>query len=372
MIARPASRKIVVTRGRDKPSPSITIAAHDFSRAIPRRRTRRRFLSETATTLASAFAGTLLLPALDFAAEPAGQTAGTNSGPHIAFPMAPRERISIASYPFRQFITPTESGDLSTPVSSGGAQAAPPAKMTLQEFAAHVVEKFKINKIEPWSPHFVSRDPQYLAQLRAAFEAAHVSVVNIAVDGEHSIYAVDAAERERAIAESKSWIDVAVAIGSPSVRTHVGEAKDSGPDLQRAAESLRHVAEYGAQKNVVVNLENDNPVTEDAFFIAKLIATVKSPWLHALPDFANSLVTLSEEQAYVAVDAMFSQAYNICHVKALEVNEIGAKFHVNMAKTFKILKRYNYKGYCSMEFDSPGDPYSGTADLIKQTLQYLS
>jgi len=299
-------------------------------------------------------------------------SASLDSEPHIIFPTHPRERISIASYPFRQFITPTESGELSTPVTSGGAPSSATPKMTLQDFAAHVVEKFKINKIEPWSPHFVSKDPQYLAQLRAAFEAAHVSVVNIAVDGEHSIYAVDAAERERAIAESKSWIDVAVAIGAPSVRTHVGEAKDSGPDLQRAAESLRHVAEYGAQKNVVVNLENDNPVTEDAFFIAKLIATVKSPWLHALPDFANSLVTLSEQQAYVAVDAMFSQAYNICHVKALEVNEIGAKFHVNMAKTFKILKQHNYKGYCSMEFDSPGDPYSGTADLIKQTLQYLS
>jgi sugar phosphate isomerase/epimerase len=358
-----------------------------FPRTIPRRRTRRRFLSETATTLATTFAGALLFPALDFAdasavehavegvsersGEVAGQAAGADAGPHINFPTAPRERISIASYPFRQFITPTESGELSTPVTSG-AQAAPPTKMALQDFAAHVVEKFKINKIEPWSPHFVSKDPQYLEQLRAAFEAAHVSVVNIAVDGEHSIYAVDAAEREKAIAESKSWIDVAVAIGSPSVRTHVGEAKDSGPDLQRAAESLRHVAEYGAQKNVVVNLENDNPVTEDAFFIAKLIATVRSPWLHGLPDFANSLVTLSEGQAYVAVDAMFSQAYNICHVKALEVNEIGAKFHVNMAKTFKILKQHNYKGYCSMEFDSPGDPYSGTTDLIKQTLQYLS
>jgi sugar phosphate isomerase/epimerase len=355
-----------------------------FPRPIPGRRTRRHFLSETATTLATTFAGAVLFPAIGFTGEYAaegagkrsdeatGQAAGADAGPHIDFPTAPRERISIASYPFRQFITPTQSGELSTPVTSGGAQSSPPPKMTLQDFAAHVVAKFKINKIEPWSPHFVSRDPQYLAQLRAAFEAAHVSVVNIAVDGEHSIYAVDAAEREKAIAESKSWIDVAVAIGSPSVRTHVAEAKDSGPDLQRAAESLRHVAEYGAQKNVVVNLENDNPVTEDAFFIAKLIATVRSPWLHGLPDFANSLVTLSEQQAYVAVDAMFSQAYNICHVKALEENEIGAKFHVNMSKTFKILKQHNYKGYCSMEFDSPGDPYSGTADLIKQTLQNLS
>jgi sugar phosphate isomerase/epimerase len=308
-------------------------------------------------------AGAILFPRLDIAA--------AEAGPHIDFPTAARERISIASYPFRQFITPAESGELSTPVTGSG-QSSTQAKMTLQEFAPHVVEKFKINKIEPWSPHFVSHEPKYLAELRTAFDAAHVSVVNIAVDGRHSIYAADAAEREQAIAEGKGWIDVAVAIGSPSVRTHVAEAKDSGPDVQRAAESLRHVAEYGAQKNVVVNLENDNPVTEDAFFIAKLVATVNSPWLRALPDFANSLVVMDTRQAYDAVDAMFAEAYNICHVKALEVNEIGAKFHVDMNRTFAILKHHNYKGYCSMEFDSPGDPYSGTADLIKQTLQHLS
>jgi hypothetical protein len=29
-------------------------------------------------------------------------------------------------------------------------------------------------------------------------------------------------------------------------------------------------------------------------------------------------------------------------------------------------------GYCSMEFDSPGDPYQGTADLIEKTIRYLS
>src|SRR5271167_3139902 len=130
-----------------------------------RRRTRRRFLSDTATTLAAAFAGSLLFPALDSAGEAAGERAGKNAGesagaddgPHIDFPTAPRERIAIASYSFRQFITPTESGELSTPVTSGSAQssATSPAKMTLQDFAAHVAEKFKINKIELWSPHFV-------------------------------------------------------------------------------------------------------------------------------------------------------------------------------------------------------------------------
>ena len=36
------------------------------------------------------------------------------------------------------------------------------------------------------------------------------------------------------------------------------------------------------------------------------------------------------------------------------------------------LKRHAYKGYCSMEWDDAGDPYQGTAGLIKTTLQYLS
>lgn len=32
----------------------------------------------------------------------------------------------------------------------------------------------------------------------------------------------------------------------------------------------------------------------------------------------------------------------------------------------------NYRGYFSMEFDSPGDPYAATKKLIKQSLSYLS
>ena len=66
------------------------------------------------------------------------------------------------------------------------------------------------------------------------------------------------------------------------------KARDSEPDVQRAAESFSRVAEYAEQKKVVVNMENDNPVSEDPFFIVKVVDKVNSPWLHALPDFANT------------------------------------------------------------------------------------
>ena len=43
-----------------------------------------------------------------------------------------------------------------------------------------------------------------------------------------------------------------------------------------------------------------------------------------------------------------------------------------MQKTFGFMKQRGYKGYCSMEWEASGDPYQGTADLIRQTAQYLS
>jgi len=244
--------------------------------------------------------------------------------------------------------------------------------MDLKNFVIFVKSKFNINKVEPWSEHFRSLDAKYLNDLRSIVEKNGCAMVNVAVDGEDSPYAADKAEREKAVAFSKQWIDIAATVGSPSVRTNMPPAKDSKPDLDRAADTLLRVAEYGAAKNILVNLENDNPVSEDPFFIVSIIEKVNSPWLHTNPDFANTLTTGKTEYAYKGIEAMFKHAYSICHVKAMEADEKGQLVHVDMSKTFGILKNSNYKGYCSMEFDSPGDPYQGTSYLIEKTLKSLT
>jgi sugar phosphate isomerase/epimerase len=246
--------------------------------------------------------------------------------------------------------------------------------MELKDFAAHVAEKFNIHKIEAWSPVFPSTDPKYLETFRTAAEKAHSAVVDIAVDGGHSQYSPDAAERERAVTASKLWIDVGVALGSPGIRTHIDDAKGAKPDVGLTAGTLSRVAEYAAKKNVVVHLENDNPVSEDPFFIVQVLEKVNSPWLRALPDFGNSVAAhpQDEEFAYRAIDTMFAHAYGICHVKDGEPDEQGKPTHVDLPRTFRILKENNYKGYCSIEFDAPGDPYKPTAELVEQTVKFLS
>jgi sugar phosphate isomerase/epimerase len=313
-------------------------------------KTRREFLSQSVTLAA----GTLLLPALARASA---------SQPNVSFPTDPRDRIAVASYPFRDFISP---GDYAT----AALKSTP--KMEITEFAAHVIERFHINKIEPWSAHFRSLEPKYLADFRSALERAKASVVNIAVDGEHSFYAPDPAKREQAVAANKQWIDAATTLGSPSIRTHIASADHQPPDLQRTADTLQRIVEYAATRNVVVHLENDDGVTEDPSFLVSVIEKVNSPWLRGLPDFGNSLMHLPPENAYAGLEAMFKHAYGICHVKGSESTEKGAVVPVDLSYAFRTLKKSGYRGYLSMEYDDAGDPYRGTAELIEKTLRFLT
>jgi sugar phosphate isomerase/epimerase len=286
-------------------------------------------------------------------------SASATSVPNLQFPSKARDRIAIASYPFREFI-------------AGADHKSGNPTIELKDFAAHVVARFNINKIEPWSGHFPSVDPTYLERFQAAVEKAGSRIVNIAADGEHSPYAADGAEREKSIGFAKQWVNTAAALGSPSIRLNIPTAEDSKPNLERTTDSLLRVVEHASAKNVVINLENDNPISEDPFFLVKVIERVGSPWLHALPDFANTLAHSTPERAYSGIDAMFRHAYCICHVKDGEASEQGRLFKVDMARTFGYLKERGYKGFCSMEWDRPGDPYRGTMELIEQTVHYLS
>ncbi len=287
--------------------------------------------------------------------------AAQTPGSAVHFPTELRERLAVASYPFRDFI-------------SGHHDEKPskPTKMPLTDFPAHVVSKFNVRKIEPWSAHFQSAEPAYLDQLGNAAAKAGSGFADIAADGENSIYSPDAAERERAMRFSKRWIDVAAHLGSPSVRIHIAAYKDAKPDVTQVAESLKPIADYTASKNVVVHFENDDPVSEDASFIASMLDRINSPWLRALPDFGNSFAALPTEEALRGVDQMFARAYAISHVKDAITTPANTVVQVDIAKIFALAAKHNYKGFFSMEFDSEGDPYAGTTRLVAATLKNLS
>ncbi len=300
---------------------------------------RRHFLQTSLAGLAAASASRLSAAA----------------GPNVKFPTDPHARLAVASYPFRKDLDPKHG------------------KLTLLDFPKMIADRFGVSGIEPLDEHFPSTDATFLNKFRKALAASHSHVVNIAVGRLHgSFYDLDPNKRKTAIDNARHWVDVAGAIGSPGIRTHIQSARGTQPDVDRTAGSLSALAVYASQKRIVVSLENDDPHSEDAFFIVQVLEKVNNPWLRALPDFCNSMILGKGDQYnYDAVTAMFAHAYSICHVKDSETDN-GKLYNIDIAKTFGIAKAANYRGYFSMEWDAEGDPYENTKRLVAESMSNLS
>ncbi len=275
--------------------------------------------------------------------------------PTLKFPSEGRKRLAVSTYPFRDFI---------------GSKGKAEGKLSLQQFAETLAEKFKVSGIEPWSPHFESIETGYVAELAGSFQKAGLKVVNIPCDVRVKLCGT-AEERDAALKTYRQWVDAAVMLGSPSIRVHCPQQGKNSSAIACAVEGLKTLAEYGASKNIVINLENDNPTSEDPARIVKVIEAVNTPYLRALPDFCNSML-IHDDQDYNAraLGELFPLAYNISHVKDVEFSD-GKAYRVDVERVFAIAKKAGYKGYFSMESESDGDPYESTKQLIAEAERNL-
>jgi sugar phosphate isomerase/epimerase len=280
--------------------------------------------------------------------------------PDFDFPTEPRSRLAVSTYPFRSLIS-TGRGH-----SSDGSAAG----TSLEDFAHTIKPRLNVAAIEPWSHHFDSTDPAYLQGLNASFKSAGLLVVNIPVDVA-AILCATSEQRQSGLNTYRKWVDAAVILGSPSIRVHLPHG-ESGDQISCSVSALKELAAYGASRNIVINVENDEPEIEQPERVARVIQTVNSPFLHTLPDFCNSMLVHDDpEYNYRAMALLFPLAYNISHVKD-EESDKAKIYRVDVNRIFAIANRAGYRGFFSMEWEGTGDPYEGTAKLIEASLRNLT
>jgi sugar phosphate isomerase/epimerase len=280
----------------------------------------------------------------------------TAAEPDVRFPSDPKHRLSVSTYPFRSVII--------NPARANGKTG-----MTLAQFAATIVDKFGVYGIEPWSSHFESVEDAYIKGLRDSFHQAQVRVVNIPCDVR--VNPCGTSDDQQATQDTwHKWVEAARTLGSPSIRVHVPAGKSNG-DITCAVDTLKAIAKYGEEKNIVINLENDSPRSEDPYRVLKVIEAVGSPFLRSLPDFCNSMQIQNDEDFNAkALAALFPHAYNISHVKDVEI--VGGKpLRVDVNRIFQIANKAGYKGFFSMETEGSLDPYDGSKTLIAAALKNL-
>ena len=284
---------------------------------------------------------------------------GESSGPHAVFPTEARARIAVATYPFRASII------------APGNRARDPNKpgMDLVQFAQSIPSQFGVHGIEPLNGHFPSSEPAEISKIRAAFDAAGVHTVNIPVDARVDLCSDDPAKRDAGNAIYRRWVDIAVQLGSPSIRVWIPKCPDPS-DLAKAVQALKPTIDYAASRNVCVNLENDDPVYQSEKRVVAAIQLANSPFLRGLPDFGNSLTLGDERFNAESVKRMFAYAWNITHVKDAESIE-GKRKTVSLGPLFTIAKAAHFRGYYSMESDTDVDPFVDTKQLIQQVLSLM-
>lgn len=192
----------------------------------------------------------------------------------------------------------------------------------------------------------------------------------------------DPAERQQNVDDTIRQIELAYALGIPTIRVNTGRwgtSKDFDelmankgiePRLPGYTDedgfgwvigSLEKCLKKAEECGVVMGLENHWGLGRDAAGVLRVIDALKSPWLQATLDTGNFLEHQYEQYAQLAPRAVLVQA---------KTYPGGGKWYtldIDYKRVAEILKVANYSGYISLEMEGKADPQVA----VPQSLQDL-
>ena len=185
-----------------------------------------------------------------------------------------------------------------------------------------------------------------------------------------SFISPDAEFRKKNVEHTKKCIELAYRLGIPTIRVNTGRwgtsknfdalmaNKGIEPRLEGftdddgfkwAIDGLTACLAKAEECGVVMGLENHWGLGRDAVGVIRIINAVNSPWLRATLDTGNFL-----ENQYEQYEAM---APYTAYVQAKTYGGSGKWYtlDIDYDRVAQTLKKANYRGYVSLEFEGKGD-----------------
>jgi sugar phosphate isomerase/epimerase len=221
-------------------------------------------------------------------------------------------------------------------------------------------------------------------KLKEACDAAGLEVANYAVPAD--FLSGSGGDLEAEVERVKADLRVAEILGSPQMR-HDGTRgipKDwSGPKsfegvLPRLAMGCRAVTEFAADRGIRTMIENHGFFCQDSDRVEKLICAVDHPNFGVLVDMGNFAVV--DEESGPAVGRLMPYTFHVhakdFHLKSGDLPFPGKGWNVSRGGNFwrgaiighgdvpvvqclRAMKKANYDGVLSIEFEGMEDPLTG-------------
>lgn len=229
-------------------------------------------------------------------------------------------------------------------------------QMTLEGFVQRAAE-MGLNGVELTAYYFPSTDDAYVMSLKRTVFLHGLDISAAAVG--NNFCQPDPTRRAAQVDLVKQWIDIAFKLGAPCLRVFAGPVPDGHTEDEAAAwtiASLKECAAYAAPKGVMLALENHGGITATASQTLDLLRAVESIWVGLNLDTGNFRTDPYREIEQAAPYAITA------HVKA-HIAYPDRSEEIDYVRVVSILDRIGYKGYLSIEYESPEDPLTAVPRL---------
>lgn len=246
-------------------------------------------------------------------------------------------------------------------------------EMTNLDFPIVAKEKYGIHAVEYVNQFFADKanDMDYLKELKKRADDHGVRNVLIMIDNEGMVAASDDDERKTAVENHYKWIEAAKFLGCHSIRINLFGSQSSEKDVQAwtsaAVDGLGSLAEYGAQHEISVIVENHGGLSSHAGHLANVMKQVDSKWAGTLPDFGNFCVSYEENgrwgetcvdqyDVYKGTKELMPYAKGVS-AKSYDFDEDGNETTLDYMRLFKIVKESGFNdGYVGVEYEGSSLP----------------
>ena len=215
---------------------------------------------------------------------------------------------------------------------------------------------------------FKSLDDDYVDQIKAAVKQANRVVTCFIIEGNLAL--ADENLRKKQIEIDKQKLRVAHRLGAPLVRINVGstgkqENADDTLGLERVVAAFKEILPTAKELGIRVSIENHGGVSRKADNVVKIIQATDPKWVGALVDFGNFPPDVRYEEIPKVAPYAFST-----HIKVGGFDANGEATGVDIPRIFAMLKKHNYKGPLSIEYEARGDPVEGVKKTRALILKY--
>jgi L-ribulose-5-phosphate 3-epimerase len=191
-----------------------------------------------------------------------------------------------------------------------------------------------------------AQDKEYTAELKKRADGEGVKSVLIMCDGEGALGDADPKKRQQAVENHYKWVELARFLGCHSIRVNVHSSGSPEEQMDRVADGLGKLTEFGAKHDINVIVENHGGLSSDGAWLVGVMKKVNSPRCGTLPDFGN----FGKYDRYKGVQEMMPYAKGVS-AKSHDFDAEGNETHTDYRRMMKIVLDAGYHGRVGIEYE---------------------